>query len=155
MNLGRILGVVLSFIFALSFINSNINNNEESNPFELIGDSGIVTDENVKFDKVSLNKEKNNNIEVIKYTNNQPYSIAITASDIQVECNGSNQSDVDLVNSSMKVSASFSRLSSDNKLSSINIKPKESIYIYIINEYNGTFPSTDVTCNYSIDIQDF
>lgn len=155
MSLGRILGVVLSFIFALSFINSNINNNEKNNSFELIGDSGSVTEEKVKFDNVSLNEDNNSNVEVIKYTNNQPYSIALTASDILVGCNGSVQSDVDLVNNNMKVSALFSKLDSNNKSSSINIKPKETVYIYIVNEYSGTYPSSNVTCNYSINIQDF
>ncbi len=155
MNLGRIVGVVLSIIFALSFINNNIDNNEGYNPFELIGDSGSATDDKVNYNKVSLNEEKSSNTEVIKYTNNQPYSIDITASNINVNCDGTNIEDVDMVNKNMKVNALFSKLDSDKKSSSINIKSKETIYIYIVNEYVGEFPSSEVMCNYSIDIKDF
>lgn len=154
MNLGRILGVILSLVFTISFINNNIDDSSDSNPFELIGDNGIVTEESIEFDNY-LNEDNNRNIEVIKYTNNQPYLISLTASDIQLDCNGSNESDANLVKNNMKVSASFSRLNSKENLSNINIKPKESIYIHVINEYNGTMPSSDVTCAYSIDIRDF
>lgn len=154
MNLGRIMGVILSLVFAISFINNNIDDKSDSNPFELIGDNGIVTEESVEFDNY-LNEDNNSNVEVIKYTNNQPYTIYLTSSDVQIDCNGSNESDVDLVKRNMKIMASFSRLNSSDKLSDIDIKPKESIYIYVINEYNGAYPSSDVTCNYSIEIRDF
>lgn len=153
MNLGRILGVILSLVFAILFIN-NINDISDSNPFELIGDNGIVTDESIEFDNY-LNEENTSNIEIIKYTNNQPYSISLTTSDIRVDCNGSNERDVELVKNNMKVSSSFSSLSSKDRSSNIDIKPKESIYIHVINEYNGELPSSDVTCKYSIDIEDF
>lgn len=153
MNLGRILGVILSLVFAILFIN-NINDISDSNPFELIGDNGIVTDESIEFDNY-LNEENTSNIEIIKYTNNQPYSISLTTSDIRVDCNGSNERDVELVKNNMKVSSSFSSLNSKKRSSNIDIKPKESIYIHVINEYNGKLPSSDVTCKYSIDIEDF
>lgn len=153
MNLGRILGVILSLVFAILFIN-NINDISDSNPFELIGDNGIVTDESIEFDNY-LNEENTSNIEIIKYTNNQPYSISLTTSDIRVDCNGSNERDVELVKNNMKVSSSFSSLNSKKRSSNIDIKPKESIYIHVINEYNGELPSSDVTCKYSIDIEDF
>lgn len=153
MNLGRILGVILSLVFAILFIN-NINDISDSNPFELIGDNGIVTGESIEFDNY-LNEENTSNIEIIKYTNNQPYSISLTTSDIRVDCNGSNERDVELVKNNMKVSSSFSSLNSKKRSSNIDIKPKESIYIHVINEYNGELPSSDVTCKYSIDIEDF
>lgn len=153
MNLGRILGVILSLVFAILFIN-NINDISDSNPFELIGDNGIVTGESIEFDNY-LNEENTSNIEIIKYTNNQPYSISLTTSDIRVDCNGSNERDVELVKNNMKVSSSFSSLNSKDRSSNIDIKPKESIYIHVINEYNGELPSSDVTCKYSIDIEDF
>ena len=155
MNLGRIIGVVLSIMFALSFINNNIDNNEGYNPFELIGDSGTATLDEVNYNKVSLNEEKSSNTEVIKYTNNQPYSIDLTASNINVNCDGVNMDDVEMVNQNMKVNALFSRLDSDKKSSSITIKSKETIYIYLVNEYVGEFPSSEVMCNYSVAIQDF
>lgn len=153
MNLGRILGVILSLVFAILFIN-NINDISDSNPFELIGDNGIVTGESIEFDNY-LNEENTSNIEIIKYTNNQPYSISLTTSDIRVDCNGSNERDVELVKNNMKVSSSFSSLNSKDRSSNIDIKPKESIYIHVINEYNGELPSSNVTCKYSIDIEDF
>lgn len=153
MNLGRILGVILSLVFAILFIN-NINDISDSNPFELIGDNGIVTGESIEFDNY-LNEENTSNIEIIKYTNNQLYSISLTTSDIRVDCNGSNERDVELVKNNMKVSSSFSSLNSKKRSSNIDIKPKESIYIHVINEYNGELPSSDVTCKYSIDIEDF
>lgn len=154
MNLGRIMGVILSLVFAASFINNNINDKSDSNPFELIGDNGIVTEESIQFDNY-LNEDNNSNVEVIKYTNNQPYSISITSSDVDTNCNGSNENDVELVSKNMKVRALFSRLDSNIKFSDITIKPKESIYIYVTNEYNGEYPGSEVTCNYSIDIRDF
>lgn len=153
MNLGRILGGILSLVLAILFIN-NINDISDSNPFELIGDNGIVTGESIEFDNY-LNEENTSNIEIIKYTNNQLYSISLTTSDIRVDCNGSNERDVELVKNNMKVSSLFSSLNSKDRSSNIDIKPKESIYIHVINEYNGELPSSDVTCKYSIDIEDF
>ena len=153
MNLGRILGGILSLVFAISFIN-NIDDISDSNPFELIGDNGIVTEESIEIDNYFI-EGNNSNVEIIKYTNNQPYSVSLTTSNIRLDCNGLNERDVELVKNNMKVSSSFSRLNSKDRLSNINIKPKGTIYINVINDYNGELPSSDVTCEYSIDIQDF
>lgn len=140
-------------MFAISFIN-NMSDSSDSNPFELIGDNGIVTEENIEIDNYFI-EGNNSNVEIIKYTNNQPYLVSLTTSNIRLDCNGLNERDVELVKNNMKVSSSFSRLNSKDRLSNINIKPKETIYINAINDYNGELLSSDVTCEYSIDIQDF
>jgi hypothetical protein len=141
MKLGRIMGVILSILVTTMLISYYyINNKVNNNSIELIGDS------------VSTNDYE----DIIKYTNNQNYSIDIEASNVNITCHGENESDEDLVKSNMKISALFSNSINGNKEESINIKSKESIYIHVVKEYTSDiYPSNDVTCDYSIDIKDF
>lgn len=154
MNLGRIMGVILSVLAISFFINIETKNNSDNkNTLELVGSIGRVQDNNVNFDTFSLNDNNDSNVEVIRYTNKQPYTIDITSSNVVINCKGNSSKDVDLVKNNMRTKAYFSKIDDSQKTTSIKVKSKETINIYVVNEYVGEYyPNSEVFCEYSINI---
>lgn len=157
MSLGRIMGVILSVLAVSFFINNEIGNGQiDKNTIEINGSVAQVEENNINYDTISLTDKNNSNTEIIRYTNNQPYSIDIKASDVAIDCEGTSSVDVNLVKKNMSIKAYFSRINDMEKTTSIKIKSKETINIYIVNEYVGQdYPKTEVICKYNINIKDF
>lgn len=156
MNLGRIMGVILSILTIAAFINKENNRENTKNTFESVGSIAEITEEGINFDSVSLDMDNNSNMEIIKYTNNQPYAIELTSSNITINCKGNSKSDEELVQKNMKINAYFAKNNNgDEAASNIRVNSKETIYIYVVNEYIGeVYPNEEVNCDYSINIQD-
>lgn len=155
MNLGRIMGVILSILIITAFINKENNRENGKNTFESVGSVAEITENSINFDSISLDEENNSNMNIIKYTNNQPYTIELAASNITINCKGNSKADEELVQKNMKVSAYFTKSDKIEAVSNIRINSKETTFINIENVYNGDeYPDEEVDCEYSIDIQD-
>lgn len=151
MRLGRIMGVILSFLAVMYLMNNYIeknNSQEPNNSIELIGDIGYV-------EKNNLNLE-NNDYEVMEFKNNYNYPVEISADSISITCKGvgnTKEDDEYLVSNNFKINAYFSKELNGIKEKSLIINKKEKVYIYVISEYVGeVYPSNEVACDYNINI---
>lgn len=155
MRLDRIMGVVLS-ILALAYFGIRDYNNQElnDNPFELLSDSGYLRDNVATLnDKVLSSNDSTS--EIIEFTNPYNYSVELNQSDITITCNGTGEnkeSDELLVASNYTIKAKFSKEKNGALDNSLLVNKGEKAYIHIINEYNGSLPSNQVSCGYSLHV---
>ena len=155
MRIDRIMGVVLS-ILVISFITIKyIDSNNEESPFELIGDNGYISENNVNFSDKVLS-EADSSSEVIKFTNTYNFPIEMSKNDITINCTGTGstkEEDENLVRNAYTISAKFSEDKNSSLYDSLLVPKGDTIYIHIISEYNGIMPSNPVACDYSINIE--
>lgn len=156
MRLDRIMGVVLS-ILVVSFIAVKYLNNEEgnNNPFELIGDSGTISDSSVYYENRKVSESNNENTEVIKYTNTNNYPVEIRSSDIIITCTGSGErkyEDEALTRKNYSINAKFSNELNGELYTTLSVPVNKTVYIHVISKYNGELPSNPVECEYSLNV---
>lgn len=155
MRLDRIMGVVLS-ILALLYFGIHVYNNQElnDNPFELLSDSGYLSDNVATLsDKVLSSNDSSS--EVIEFTNPYNYSVELNQSDITITCHGTGEtkeSDELLVSSNYIIKARFSKEKNSALDNSLTVNKGEKAYIHIISEYNGSLPNNQVNCEYSVHV---
>lgn len=155
MRLDRIMGVVLS-ILALGYFGVRTYNNQEldDNPFELLSDSGYLSD-NVANLKEKVLSSNDSTSEIIEFTNPYNYSVMLNQSDITITCHGTGEtkeSDELLVSSNYIIKAKFSKEKNGILDDSLLVEKGEKAYIHVISEYNGSLPSSQVNCEYSVHV---
>jgi len=154
-RIDRIMGVVLS-ILVVSFIALKYYSNEEekTNPFELIGDNGYMSENVVSYQDKVFDSNKSNT-EIIEFTNPYSYPVEINSSDIIITCTGSGEtkeSDEALARKNYHISAKFSEEKNGKLYNSLSVPKNNKIYIHIISEYSGDLPQNSVDCKYSLNI---
>lgn len=155
MRLDRIMGVVLS-ILVVSFVAIKYQNNDENNnPFELIGDSGTISNSSVHYENRKVFESNNANTDIIKYTNTYNYPVEIRSSDIIITCTGSGESkdeDEALARKNYNINAKFSNELNGELYSTLSVPVNKTVYIHIISKYDGELPSNPVECEYSLNV---
>ena len=154
-RLDRIMGVVLS-ILALAYFGIQAYNDQEqnNNPFELLSDSGYLSD-NVATLEDKVLSSNDSTSEIIEFTNPYNYSVELNQSDITITCHGTGatkESDELLVSSNYTIKAKFSKEKSGILDNSLLVSKGEKAYIHVISEYNGSLPSSQVSCEYSVSV---
>lgn len=153
MRLDRIMGVVL-FILALAYFGIQTYNNQEldDNPFELLSDSGYLSDNVATLNEKVLSSNDSTS-EIIEFTNPYNYPVELNQSDITITCHGTGEnkeSDELLVSSNYIIKAKFSKEKNGILDDSLLVDKKGKAYIHIISEYNGPLPQNKVNCDYHI-----
>lgn len=155
MKIDRIMGVIL-FVLILSFfaLKHSFLEEDKSNPFELIGDNGYIS-ENVVNYKEKVFNGNNSSTEIIEYTNTYNYPVEIKANDIAITCTGvgeSKERDEALAEANYKITAAFSESKNGDLYNSLMVPKKAKIYIHLTSEYKGEMPENKVSCEYNINI---
>lgn len=152
MRLGRIMGVILSFLVVMYLANKYISNDfsqATNNSIELTGDIAYL--ENTNFDR-----KNSKDIEVIEYVNKYNHPVEISEDSVSITCEGvgnTKEDDEILVRNNFEINTYFSKELNGTKEESLVINKKEKIYIYIISTYVGEkFPTSEVKCDYNIEI---
>lgn len=156
MRLGRIVGVVLSILVLAYFGIQKLNAEEKSNnPFELIADSGYLSDGNIANLNDQVLKGNDSNVEIIEFTNIYNYPVELNKNDITITCNGTGENkdeDEALVSNNYKLNAMFSDKKNGQLSNSLLVKQGNKAFIYVMSEYQGALPSNEVACKYSIQV---
>lgn len=156
MKFDRILGVILSFLLVVLFIAFYNSKDTFANQdtFELIGDSGLIADNEIKYESVDFSETNTTNEEIIEFTNKENYPVTINSTNVSISCTGSSEEENDMVAKNYSIYSTFSKGKNGIQDKSMLVNPKEMIYIHINSNYSGKYyPTADVTCNYKLDIK--
>lgn len=154
MKIGRVLGVILSFVFVILIYNKyNAYNSSQvvNNSFELIAVNSTFTSEGKIVD--GLDSE---DVEVLNYVNTTNSTAMLAASNIIPVCTGfgSNKNEDELlVENNLKITAAFSKKDDNVKRDLIELGKGEETQIYILATYEGDeYPINQVSCKYNVQI---
>ena len=156
MKIDRTLGVLLSILVVIIILiyNNSIESLNNQDSFGLIGDSGVLSDGVVSYNSQEYDENNTKNAELIEFVNKENYPVTINSNEVSIKCEGSTAKENEIVKNNYKIYATFSNDKSSEKYEYLRVLPKEKIYIHINTSYEGdTFPTNDVTCNYSINIE--
>ena len=158
MKLDRILWVILSLaIVIMAYGYYTLSDSQvHENSFELIGDTGSIEEGIVDYNDIVLSNETTSDSNVITYTNNNSYSLNLSADNISVWCTGigdNKEYDENLANNGLKVNALFAREKNGQKASTLEVSSGNTAYIYITLEYVfDEYPQNDVECQFGLDL---
>lgn len=152
MKMYRSLGVILSLLAVIFVSNKYI----DGKSFSEIADNSSSSKNEISYnlDDTSFTNESKSKENIITYKNEYKYSLTLNESNIKIKCNGSGENKEDdeaLVEKNIKIKVLYSK-DKIHKYESIKIDKDETVYIYISNQYEGTYPTNEVSCSYSINI---
>lgn len=152
MKMYRSLGVILSLLAVIFVSNKYI----DGKSFSEIADNSSSSKNEISYnlDDTSFTNESKSKENIITYKNEYKYSLTLNESNIKIKCNGSGENKEDdeaLVEKNIKIKVLYSK-DKIHKYESIKIDKDETAYIYISNQYEGTYPTREVSCSYSINI---
>ena len=153
MKVGRSIGVILSLLAVMFATNKYIDGKSYSGGF-----TSKNNETNIAYeipDQV-LDNDREYDEETITYKNEFNYPIYLNQSSISIKCNGygeNKEDDEELVKNNINIKVLFSK-DKKNKLENIKLDKNETAYIYVVSNYNkNVYPTKEVTCSYSINIQ--
>lgn len=151
MRIDRIRGVVLSILVITFAAYKYIDGENVKNPFELIGDSGYISDNVATLDNTFVDDETKGSSEVFTFTNKHSYPVLLNQNDITINCTG-NSDDVALVEANYDIKAKFSNEKNSDLYNSLYVDEGKQVYVHVISSYDGQLPESEVSCEYSLEV---